>query len=230
MLYTILDFVESGFEEIPPNKSCTEKPQEWHKPRRQNPKNTIVYFNEILMIRHDYDADKNNKTNKQMKRKNEKQSYSACPSYALKVVTSEQIHSFCRDLRGNPDESKPMICGLLEGNDYKPVIVKDLENEIAKCHVLMDHDYQTGKQKSRPEIKAMSPEVNHSSSCKRQKLYSILRNECALFDNNFRDSHHISHSVLIAPEHNESVDQESDFAADYQKQPTGKNTTEQSET
>jgi len=37
------------------------------------------------------------------------------------------------------------------------------------------------------------------------------------------------HSVLIAPEHNENIDQESDFAADYQKQPTRKNTTEQSE-
>ena len=37
-LYTILNFVESGFEEIPPNKSCTEKPQEWHKPRTQTPR------------------------------------------------------------------------------------------------------------------------------------------------------------------------------------------------
>ena len=85
------------------------------------------------MIRHDYDADK---TYKQRKRKIEKQSYSACPSYALKL-TSEQIHSYCRDLRGNPDESKAMICDLLGGNDNKSVIVKDLESEIAKCHVLM---------------------------------------------------------------------------------------------
>ena len=230
VLYTILDFVESGFEEIPPNKSCTEKPQEWHKPRRQNPKNTTVYFNDILMIRHDYEADKNNKTYKQMKRKNEKQSYSACPSYALKV-TSEQIHKFCCDIRGNSDESKPMICDLLEGNDYKPVIVKDLENEIAKCNVLMDHDYEMGTpQKPGPEVKAMSPEVNHSSSCKRQKLYSILGNECEPFDNNFSDSYLTSHSVLIAPEHNTNIDQESDFGADYQKPPTGKNVTEQSET
>ena len=192
-MYTILDFVESGFEELLLNKSCTAKPQEWHKPRRQNPKNTVVYFNEILMIRHDCDADKNNKTNKQTKRKNEKQSYSACPSYALKLA-SEQIHSFCRDLRGNPDESKPMICGLLEGNDYKAVMVKDRENEIAKCHVLMDHDYQTGKQKSRPESKAMSPEVNHSSSCKRQKRYSILRNECDYLTTIF-----VIHTIFCIP-------------------------------
>ena len=61
-LYTILNFVESGFEEIPPNKSCTEKPQERHKPRTQTPKNAPVRFSDILMIHHDYDADKNNKT------------------------------------------------------------------------------------------------------------------------------------------------------------------------
>ena len=27
VLFTILDFVENGFEEIPPNKSCTENPR-----------------------------------------------------------------------------------------------------------------------------------------------------------------------------------------------------------
>ena len=79
--------------------------------------------------------------------------------------------------------------------------MKDLENEIAKCYVLMDHDYQTGKQNPGPEVKAMSPEVSHSSSCKRQKLCSILGNEYEPFENNLRDSLPISHSVLIAPEH-----------------------------
>ena len=91
VLYTILDFVKSGFEEIPPNKSCTEKPQEWHKPRTQTPKNAPVRFSDILMIHHDYDADKNNKTDKRIQRKREKLAYTACPSYALKV-TSDQIY------------------------------------------------------------------------------------------------------------------------------------------
>ena len=58
VLYTILDFVESGFEEVPPNKSCTEKPQEWHKPRTQTPKSAPVCFSAFLLIHQDYDADK----------------------------------------------------------------------------------------------------------------------------------------------------------------------------
>ena len=111
VLYTILDFVESGFQEIPPNKTCTEKPQEWHKPRTH----------------HDYDADKDNKMGKRIQRKREKLAYTACPSYALKV-TCDQIYSFCCDLKANSDKSKPMLVDVLEGNDYEPVIVEDLEH------------------------------------------------------------------------------------------------------
>ena len=113
VLYTILDFVESGFEEILPNQSCTEKPQEWHKPRTQTPNNAPVRFSDILMIHHDYDADKNNKTDKRIERKREKLAYTACPSYALKV-TSDKIYSFCYDLKANSDKSKPTLVYLRE--------------------------------------------------------------------------------------------------------------------
>lgn len=87
-----------------------------------------------VILTEDYYADKKNKTDKRIQRKSDKQSYSACPSFALKV-TSEQIHSFCSDLRKNSTKSKPMILDLLEGNDYKPVIVKDVEIKTARCHV-----------------------------------------------------------------------------------------------
>ena len=72
VLYTILDFVESDFKQIPPNKFCTEKPQEWNKPRTQTPKNTPVRFSDILMIHPDYDADNNNKTDQRIQRKRQK--------------------------------------------------------------------------------------------------------------------------------------------------------------
>ena len=81
------------------------------------------------MIHHDYDADKNNKTDKRIQRKREKNwhsFYTACPSYALKV-TSDQIYSFCCDLKANSYKSKPMLVDVLEGNDYEPVSVEDLE-------------------------------------------------------------------------------------------------------
>ena len=94
------------------------------------------------MIHHDYDADKNNKTDKRIQRKREKLAYTACP-YALKV-TSDQIYSFCFDVKANSDKSKPMLVNVLEGNDYEPVIVEDLENKFTKCVVAMDHDYLNG--------------------------------------------------------------------------------------
>lgn len=235
VLYAILDFIESGFEEIPPNKTCTEKPQEWHKPRIQTPKNVPVYFNDILMIHHDYDADKNNKTEKRIQRKKDKQSYSACPSFAIKV-TREQIYSFSCDLRKSSHISKPMILDVLEGNDYKPVFVKDIETEVAKSQVLMDHDYLygnlQGKQKTEPEVNAMmSPEVNLFPPCKKEKLYSIHGNECEPFDCNYfsNNSHLISQSVLIAPEDDIQGDKELQFASDYQEQPTSNVATEASE-
>lgn len=81
--HTILDFVESGFEEIPPNKSCTEKPQGWHKTRTETSNDTLIHFNDILMIHHDCHADKNNKTEKRTQRKKEKLSYTACRSLVL---------------------------------------------------------------------------------------------------------------------------------------------------
>ena len=232
MLYTILDFVESGFEKIPPNKSCTEKPQEWHKPRTQTPKNEPVRFSNILMIHYDYDADKKNKTDKRIQRKREKLAYTACPSYALKV-TSDQIYSFCCDLKANSDKSKPMLVDILERNDYEPVIVADLENKFTKCLVAMDHDYLTGKQKTCLEIQASTPtEVEHPSPCKKRKLDLIDGNACEPFDSNFSNDSHllISHSDLITLEDNPQGNQEKQLEADCQEQPTAKTTNEASQT
>ena len=230
VLYTILDFVESGFKEIPPNRSCTEKPQEWHKPRRQTPKNATVRFGDIFIIHHDYDADKNDKTDKRIQRKKEKLACTACPSYALKV-TSDQIYSCCCDLKANSDKSKSMFVDVLEGNDYKPVIVEDRENKFTKCLVAMDHDYLTGKRKTCLEIQASTPtEVQYPSPCKKRKLDLIEGNECEPLDSNFSNDSHllISHSVLITPEDNPHGNQEKQFEADCQEQPTTKTTNEAS--
>ena len=72
-------------------------------------------------------------------------------------MTSDQIYSCCCDLKANSDKSKSMFVDVLEGNDYKPVIVEDRENKFTKCLVAMDHDYLTGKQKTCLEIQASTP-------------------------------------------------------------------------
>ena len=35
LLYSILDYVELGLKDIPQDKSCTEQPQQWHKPKKK---------------------------------------------------------------------------------------------------------------------------------------------------------------------------------------------------
>ena len=163
---------------------------------------------------------KKNKTDKRIHRKREKLAYTACPSCALKV-TRGQIYSFCCDLKANSDKSKLRLVDVLEGNDYEPVIVEDLENKFTKCLVAMDHDYLTGKRKTCPEIQASTPtEVQHPSPCKKRKLDLIDWNECEPLDSNFSNHSHllISHSVLITPEDNPHGNQEKQFEADSQEQ------------
>ena len=65
LLYAILDFSESDLKQTPTNTSCTEKPQQWHKPT-QRTSNVPILFKDILMIKHDYDADKRQKTDKRI--------------------------------------------------------------------------------------------------------------------------------------------------------------------
>ena len=50
------------------------------------------------MIKHDYDADKRQKTDKRIQRKNDKEAYSSCPSFAQRV-TREQVIDLGKELR-----------------------------------------------------------------------------------------------------------------------------------
>ena len=52
LLYTILDFSESGLKQIPLNTSCTEKPQQWHKPAQR-------ISNVPVIFKHDYEGSGN---------------------------------------------------------------------------------------------------------------------------------------------------------------------------
>ena len=75
------------------------------------------------MIKHDYDADKRQKTDKRIQRKNDKEAYSSCPSFA-QCVTREQVIDLGKELRNLQKESNAVIISLLEGNDCEPVTVK----------------------------------------------------------------------------------------------------------
>ena len=107
-------------------------------------------------------------------------------------MTSDQIYSFCCDLKVNCDKSKSVLVDVFEGDDYEPVIVEDLENKFTKYLVAMDHDYLTGKQKTCLEIQASTPtEGVYPSPCKKRKLDLIDRNECEPLGSNFSNDSHL---------------------------------------
>ena len=128
LLHAILDFSESDLKQIPTNISCTEKPQQWHKPT-QRTSSVPILFKDILMIKHDYDADKRQKTDKRIQRKNDKEANSSCPSFAQRV-TREQVMDLCKALKTLPKESNAVFISLLEGNDCEPVTVKKIEDKL----------------------------------------------------------------------------------------------------
>ena len=74
--------------------------------------------------------------------------------------------------------------------------------------------------------------MEHPSPCTKQKLDLIDGNECEPFDRNFSNDSHllISHSVLITPEDYPQGNQDKQFEADCQEQPTAKTTNEASQT
>ena len=90
------------------------------------------------MIKHDYDADKRQKTDKRIQRKDEKEAYSSCPSFAQRV-TREQVIDLCKELKNLPKEPNAVIISLLEGNDCKPATVKKIEDNVAEHAVDADH-------------------------------------------------------------------------------------------
>ena len=197
LLYTILDFSESGLKQIPPNTSCTEKPQQWHKPA-QRISNVPVLFKDILMIKHDYDGDKRQKTEKRIQRKNAKEAYSSCPSFAQRV-TRDQIIDLCQELKKLPKESNAVIIKLLQGNDCKPVTVKKIEDNFAKHAVHVDHDYVPGRHKryaTQMEEEASECELNQFF--KQDLICCSEGNECEPLDINFSSDIVISHSVIIS--------------------------------
>ena len=197
LLYAILDFTESDLKQILPNTSCTEKPQQWHK-LTQRTSNDPILFKDILMIKHDYDADKRQKTDKRIQRKNDKEAYSSCPSFAQRV-TREQVVDLCKELKNLPKESNAVIINLLEGNDCEPVTVKKIEDNFAKHAVDADHDYVPGKHKrdaTQMETEASECELNHLFM--KDSIHCSEGNDCEPLDINFSSDLVISHSVIIS--------------------------------
>ena len=53
LLFNILDYVELGLYAIPEDKTCTDKPQQWNRPKTSAANGPII-FSEIQFVYHTY--------------------------------------------------------------------------------------------------------------------------------------------------------------------------------
>jgi len=96
LLYSILDFTELGLKEIPQDKTCTEQPQNWHKPKN-TAANGPALFSEIQFVHHVYGK---RKAEDCALRIEKVKKYRACPP-SLSIVTEERIRKLCTSLEAN---------------------------------------------------------------------------------------------------------------------------------
>ena len=173
------------------------------------------------MIKHDYDGDQRQKTEKRIQRKNAKEAYSSCPSFAQRV-TRDQIIDLCQELKKLPKQSNAVIIKLLQGNDCKPVTVKKIEDNFAKHAVHVDHDYVPGRHKryaTQMEEEASECELNQFF--KQDLICCSEGNECEPLDINFSSDVVIPHSVIISnlpePAMETGMDVETGIAVIYEE-------------
>ncbi len=114
LLYNILDYTELGLNEIPPDKTCTELPQQWHKPKNIT-YNGPALFSEIQFVHHVYGKRKAEECALRMEKLKK---YRACPSN-LSIVTEERIRKLCTSLEA--DSNAVPFTTVMRNNDYKPL-------------------------------------------------------------------------------------------------------------
>ena len=93
LLYNILDYIELGLAAIPEDKTCTDKLQQWNRPKTSASNGTIL-FSEIQCVHHTYGK---RKAETPALRMEEHKKCRACPE-PLQPVLEEQIRRFVQSL------------------------------------------------------------------------------------------------------------------------------------
>ena len=112
LLYTMLDYLHLGLQEIPPDITCTQVAQKWHVPSTANlTLAKAVRFDDITFEKAEI--------GKKRKRPivSGERIFCALPSYA-RQVTPQQIENLAVDLTKAGKAS--LFCSALASNSYKP--------------------------------------------------------------------------------------------------------------
>ena len=110
LLYNILDNVELGLAIIPEDKTSTDNPQQWNRPRNI-PRDGSILFSEIQFVHHSYGKRKAEVTVALL---DKYQKYLASPA----VLSEEHIQRCCTSLEEH--EIVPLFTAVMRGNDCDP--------------------------------------------------------------------------------------------------------------
>ena len=117
LLYNILDYIELGIAAIPEDKTCSDKPQQWSRPKT-SASNGPILFSEIQFVHHTYGKRKAEAAALRMEEHN---NYWACPE-PLRTISEEQIRQFCTRLESHQKMS--LFATVRRANDCKPLAIE----------------------------------------------------------------------------------------------------------
>ena len=133
LLYNILDYTELGLDEIPQDKTCTEQPQQWHKPKT-NADNGPALFSEIQFVHHAYRKRKAEECALRMEKWNK---FRACPS-KFSTLIKDCIRQFCTSLEAN--NNAVQFTAVMRNNDCKPLSSPACSSTSPACSSTSDNN------------------------------------------------------------------------------------------
>ncbi len=113
LLYNILDYVELGLHEIPSDQTCTDQPQQWNRPKGNEP-NAPALFSDIKFVHHTYGK---RKAEEYALRVDKIKRFQACPP-SCNLITEDKLRKFCTSLEANNNATQ--FTAVIRNNDCKP--------------------------------------------------------------------------------------------------------------
>ena len=118
--------------EIPQDKTCTQQPQQWHKPKT-NAENGPALFSEIQFVHHAYGKRKPEECALRMEKWKK---FRACPS-KFSTLIKECIRQFCTSLEAN--SYAVQFTAVMRNNDCKPLSSPACSSTSPACSSTSDN-------------------------------------------------------------------------------------------
>ena len=151
MLYDILDYVGLGLAIIPEDRTCTDAPQQWNRPRNI-PSGGLILFSEIQFVHHPCGK---HVAEVAAARLDKYKKYRASPA----VLSEERIKRFCISLELH--ESVPLFTAVMQGNDCYPLLaVSPSVSSMSSSVVMTSSDMLSSSSLTTPQPTTITPSLS----------------------------------------------------------------------